>query len=565
MEQARLLLAIVLSFLVFVIWNALFVGKKAPPPPVKTKSVVVEKTNAAGKESAPVVSSSVSVKEAGKETLKPLPTATALHQPSLSSRPDRRILVENNFYKAEFSEKAGAITSFVLKKYHETAAPNSPDKVLFKEGKGILPIVGLSGRYASAFSGAIFTAQNTSNHLTVRDKPETLSFYFKNPDGLTLEKSFIFKPKSYQIEVNVRLVNNTREAVNAPLVVSLELPAPEHANRYSFQGPSIYLNNKLEEIKIKKLKKKSDFAGTVSWAGLEDQYFMVALIPEKPEKSKVHIAVKSNGLLKIDNTNTIKPIEPQEEASYSFSLYLGPKRITTLKAVGHNLDKAVNFGFFDFIAKPCLWAMNLIYNHLIPNYGVAIILLTIFFKLLFWPLGNKSYKSMAEMKKLQPLMTEIREKYKDDKKRMNEEIMGLYRTYKVNPMSGCLPMLVQIPVFFAFYRMLYAAIELRHAPFLLWINDLSAPDRLFRFHFAIPMMTPPYGIPVLTIIMGLTMFLQQKMSPPPGDPTQAKFMMLMPVIFTVIFINFPSGLVLYWMVNNILSISQQYYITRKIV
>jgi YidC/Oxa1 family membrane protein insertase len=170
---------------------------------------------------------------------------------------------------------------------------------------------------------------------------------------------------------------------------------------------------------------------------------------------------------------------------------------------------------------------------------------------------------MSEMKKLQPLMTEIREKHKNDKQKMNQELMALYKTYKVNPVGGCLPMVLQIPVFFALYRMLYQAIELRHAPFLLWINDLSAPDRLFDFGFSIPFMDPPFGIPVLTIIMGATMLLQQKMSPPPGDPTQAKMMMLMPVVFTFIFINFSSGLVLYWLVNNILSISQQYYVQKK--
>jgi len=170
---------------------------------------------------------------------------------------------------------------------------------------------------------------------------------------------------------------------------------------------------------------------------------------------------------------------------------------------------------------------------------------------------------MNDMKKLQPLMTELREKYKDDKQRMNQEVMGLYKTYKVNPMSGCLPMLVQMPIFFALYRMLYQAIELRHAPFMGWINDLSAPDRLFHFDFAIPFMQAPYGIPVLTIIMGATMFLQQKMSPSTGDPTQAKMMMLMPLFMTFIFINFPAGLVLYWLVNNVLSIGQQYYIQKK--
>jgi YidC/Oxa1 family membrane protein insertase len=226
------------------------------------------------------------------------------------------------------------------------------------------------------------------------------------------------------------------------------------------------------------------------------------------------------------------------------------------------LDEAVNFGWFDIIAKPFLWIMNHIYG-VIPNYGVAIILLTVLTKILLWPLGNKSYKSMSEMKRVQPLMTEIREKYKNDKQKMNQEMMNLYRTYKINPMGGCLPMVVQIPVFFALYRMLYEAIELRHAPFVGWINDLSAPDRLFDFPFSIPFMEPPYGIPVLTIVMGASMFLQQKMSPAPGDPAQAKIMMFMPLIFTFIFINFSSGLVLYWLVNNILSIAQQYYVQKK--
>jgi YidC/Oxa1 family membrane protein insertase len=230
--------------------------------------------------------------------------------------------------------------------------------------------------------------------------------------------------------------------------------------------------------------------------------------------------------------------------------------------VGADLAKIVDFGFFDIIAKPLLHVMNFLHRYL-PNYGVVIIIITIIVKLLFWPLSNKSYQSMSQMKKLQPKMAELRAKYKNDKKMMNQEIMNLYKLYKVNPLGGCLPMIFQIPVFFAFYKMLYQAIELRHAPFFLWIDDLSAPDRLFSFDFTIPMMTAPYGIPVLTIIMGASMFLQQKMSPPPGDPTQAKMMMFMPIFFTFIFINFPSGLVLYWLVNNILSMGQQYYVTKK--
>jgi YidC/Oxa1 family membrane protein insertase len=255
-------------------------------------------------------------------------------------------------------------------------------------------------------------------------------------------------------------------------------------------------------------------------------------------------------------------IAPGEDKNFSYKSFIGPKDTEVLAKANYDLSKAVNFGMFDLLAKPFLWIMNQIYK-VIPNYGIAIILLTLMTKIILWPLGNKSYKSMNDMKRMQPLMAEIREKYKDDKKKMNEETMALYRTYKINPMGGCLPMIVQLPVFFALYRMLYQAIELRHAPFFGWINDLSAPDRLFHFGFSIPFMQPPYGIPVLTIVMGVTMLLQQKMSPPPGDPTQAKMMMFMPIIFTVIFINFPAGLVLYWLTNNIFSIAQQYYIQKK--
>ena len=220
--------------------------------------------------------------------------------------------------------------------------------------------------------------------------------------------------------------------------------------------------------------------------------------------------------------------------------FCGP--VASLGNPGRDLDEAINFGWFDIIAKPLLYALRFFEGY-VHNYGVAIIILTLLIKILFWPLTHKSYKSMKEMQKLQPIMAKIREKY--------------------NPMGGCLPMIIQIPVFFALFRILGNSIELRHAPFFLWINDLSAPDRLFHFSFSIPFMSPPYGVPVLTLLMGVSMFIQQKMTPTPGDPTQAKIMLLLPVIFTVMFINFPSGLVLYWLVNNILSIGQQYRIIKR--
>ncbi len=237
---------------------------------------------------------------------------------------------------------------------------------------------------------------------------------------------------------------------------------------------------------------------------------------------------------------------------------MGPKDVETLGKAGHDLARAVDFGWFTFLAKPLLLVLRWFYKYT-HNYGIAIILLTVVIKIIFWPLTQKSYKSMQVMKKIQPKIAQVREKYKDDREKLNQELMMLYRTYKVNPLGGCLPMVLQIPVFFALYRMLYGALELRHKPFMLWINDLTAPDRL---HIGIDI---PYlgGIPVLTLLMGVSMFIQQKMTPSGGDPRQEKMMLLMPVIFTVFFINFPSGLVLYWLVNNVLSIVQQYWINRS--
>jgi YidC/Oxa1 family membrane protein insertase len=332
---------------------------------------------------------------------------------------------------------------------------------------------------------------------------------------------------------------------------------------YGFEGPSALIDKSLEEVKIKNIADQNTYAGNVKWVTLQDRYFMMSVIPEQVGEASMRLYLKGDDLIEAQYALPDGAIGPGTQHTYPYLLFFGPKSMDILDAAGHSLKKALNFGMFDILAKPCVWLMNRLYS-VIPNYGIAIIILTILIKGVLWPLGSKSYKSMSEMKKIQPLMKEIREKHKNDKKKMNEEVMSLYRTYKINPLGGCLPMVVQLPVFFALYRMLYQAIELRHAPFFLWIEDLSAPDRLFRFDIAnVPFMEPPYGIPVLTIVMGATMLLQQKMSPPMGDPTQAKMMMFMPLIFTVIFINFSAGLVLYWLVNNVLSISQQYYIQKK--
>ncbi|MEW6332901.1 MAG: YidC/Oxa1 family insertase periplasmic-domain containing protein, partial [Thermodesulfobacteriota bacterium] len=232
---------------------------------------------------------------------------------------------------------------------------------------------------------------------------------------------------------------------------------------------------------------------------------------------------------------------------FQYSLYLGPKDYTLLKAMDIGLENAIDFGdWLKWLAMPLLIALKFLYGY-VHNYGIAIIILTILIKLIFWPLGNKSYRSMKEMQKLQPKMAALREKYKDDKTKLSQESMALYKSHKVNPLGGCLPMIVQIPVFFGLYKALLYAIELRHSPLFWWIQDLSEKD--------------PYYI--TPIVMGATMFIQQKMTPTGADPLQAKIMLFMPVIFTFMFLTFPSGLVIYWLFNNVISIGQQIYINRQ--
>jgi YidC/Oxa1 family membrane protein insertase len=424
--------------------------------------------------------------------------------------------------------------------------------------------VGFADNSVSGVKGAVFSANSEKDTVDITNKSQEISFSWTSPQGVVVEKKYLFSPETYMIDLNVNVKNGSNQPLKDSLTLSLYRYNSEKESRYGFEGPSALIDNKLEQVKIKKIKKKNIYPGDIKWVAVQDRYFMSAIVPDTAVKAaSMRLYLNDEKILQNEFVQSEFVVNSGDQHASKYRLFFGPKSIKILKTVDYDLVKAVNFGMFDILAKPCVWIMDFIYDHFIPNYGVAIIILTIFTKILLWPLGNKSYKSMADMKKIQPLMADIKEKYKDDKRKMNEEMMGLYKTYKVNPMGGCLPMVVQIPVFFALYRMLYEAIELRHAPFFWWINDLSAPDRLFRFDFAVPFMEPPYGIPVLTIIMGATMFFQQKMSPPMGDPTQAKMMMMMPIVFTFIFINFSSGLVLYWLVNNVLSMAQQYYITKK--
>ena len=549
--ELRMLLAIILSFGIFFLYQVVFV-KEAP----QENNEPVPKAQEANKQPL-AIDEDVRVLDE-----KPLQEEVGVTSPV---RQGRTITVSTSLYVAEFTEDGGTLKAFKLKNYKESMGIDAPMKELVVLSDEPAYTLGVSflGERVGGLKGAVFDASAGSDLMDVTERNKRLIFTWTSSEGITIVKTYTFSPDAYEIGLGIKVRNFSPEAIDNNLTISLRnsLNGAEES-RYVFSGPAALINGELKEIKIKKIAKQDKYVGRIGWMAYEDQYFVSAVIPQKAREASVGLGITSTQVLEATYIDPSGPVPPGTERTYQYRVYFGPKSLESLGSVGADLAKIVDFGFFDIIAKPLLHVMNFLHRYL-PNYGVVIIIITIIVKLLFWPLSNKSYQSMSQMKKLQPKMAELRAKYKNDKKMMNQEIMNLYKLYKVNPLGGCLPMIFQIPVFFAFYKMLYQAIELRHAPFFLWIDDLSAPDRLFSFDFTIPMMTAPYGIPVLTIIMGASMFLQQKMSPPPGDPTQAKMMMFMPIFFTFIFINFPSGLVLYWLVNNILSMGQQYYVTKK--
>jgi YidC/Oxa1 family membrane protein insertase len=554
MEQARLFIAIGLSFAVFFVWSIFF----GPKPEEQVSQTQQETTQTDSVE--PAEPSAAAPQEPLQAPSQPQPEVATQPEPDTSN--DRSVRIDSDLYRIEISERGAAVKSIVLKDYRETMDKESDQKELIDiRTRGGSALVGYRDSRDHRLENAIFTVDGNQDRIEIGNQPQVVTFRHQTDNGITIEKAYTFHSGSYLIDLAVRITNQTAQPVQGELSVALRNVMSEDAGGYGFAGPSGLIGEKLEQVKLKDVEEIPNVDGEIRWVAIEDRYFMTSIIPAEAMAGQMVMGYENEQLQNrlVFKTKELQPADRQE---FVFKLFNGPKSLSLLRTLNNDLDRAIDFGWVDFFAKPCLLLMNFIYRF-IPNYGIAIIILTLITRAMFWPLAQKSYKSMGEMRKLQPLMQEIREKYKDDKAKMNQEMMTLYRTYKINPMGGCLPMLIQLPVFFALYRMLYQAIELRHAPFFGWITDLSAPDRLFEFGFKVPFMDPPYGIPVLTIIMGASMILQQKMTPSPGDPTQAKMMMLMPVIFTVIFINFSSGLVLYWLVSNIFSIAQQYYSQKK--
>ncbi len=549
--EKRLALAFALSFLVLFLWSYLTGTKQEQTP--TTEEVITE-------------SATVSQGTAPSHDGNLQSQGTS---PVIPSVIEEEIKVDTPLYQAVFTNKGATIKSFRLKKYRTAMETDSPMVELINiiDGSDAFLSVSFNAGGAVTDGNAVFySAGQDSITLAEGSSPMDLTFTAPAINGVSIERTFKFYPDKYIIDLYITLANNTGGAVSGNIRTSLNNMPPEAKKSYSsFTGASLLLNNGYEQFKAGKMDDEGkSLSGQIAWVAFENEYFISAIIPEDQSPSAFYGFTSPSGLISTTHVSPIISLSPSAVVTSGYALYLGPRDKDILKASGKKLEKAINFGWFDIIAKPLYFLLRF-FNKFVHNYGVSIIILTILIKILFWPLTHKSYVSMKEMQKIQPLMAKIRDRYKDDREGMQREMMNLYKTYKVNPMGGCLPMLIQIPVFFALYKILSIAIELRQAPFMLWINDLSVPDRLFHFPFSIPFMSAPAGIPVLTLLMGASMFLQQKMSPPPGDPAQAKMMMFLPIIFTVMFINFPSGLVLYWLVNNLISIGQQYRIKKSSV
>jgi len=539
------MIAIALSVAILMIYQYFFVPAPQPVP---------EQVPAAALATKP-------------ETKAATPALTGNQAPpgalALSAQAGQEIQVETDLYKAVISEANGVVKSFQLKKYRETLDRNSAPKELIRTAAAEgLPLFFSWGVEPGRADQVVYAA--SADKITVSgDEVKTLTMTGTTPSGLIIERRYTFSKNDYRIGLSVMVRNRSDVPLQgAPYLTLVNRPFAAKESQFLFSGPATYLGGVLHEVKVKDLKKdggSTSLTGGVRWVGYEDNYFMTTIVPQEMGQATAHFSVSDESKVTSVLAGAADTIAPQASKEYKYTLYFGPKELKLLKTMGSDLERAVDFGWFDVIARPTLYVLNFLYKF-VGNYGIAIILVTILLKLLFWPISQKGMESMKTLQKIQPKMAKLREKYQDDKVRQQQEMMKLYQTYKVNPLGGCLPMVLQIPVFFALYKVLLQSIELRHAPFMLWITDLAAPDRLY-LGFDIPWL---HGIPVLTLLMGGSMFLQQKMTPTTGDPTQAKIMLFMPVIFTFMFLNFASGLVLYWLVNNLLTIGQQYLVNHKV-
>ncbi|MFK8066850.1 MAG: membrane protein insertase YidC [Gammaproteobacteria bacterium] len=464
----------------------------------------------------------------------------------------KRIVVETDVFKAVINTQGGDIRGTALKKYPVTSDRPDIPFVLFndKESMFYASQGGFLSKQAAANHHSVFTS--SSDNYVLADGQDSLDVVLTwSEGGIVVEKIITFHRGEYLIDVTYRVKNNSSENWSGRFYEQLNRKHSDEGRRMlpTFTGAAISSPEKRYE--------KMDFDdltdepisrdGADGWVAMIQHYFVSALIPKSGVSHHYYSKVLDNGRYVIGLYGPQQNIAPGEVKEATVKVFSGPKTQRVLEKIAPGLELTVDYGALWFIAKPIFWLMDKIHA-VVGNWGLAIILVTIVIKGIFYPLSAMGYKSMARMRKVTPRMTAIRERYSKDKARMNQAMMELYKEEKINPLGGCFPILIQIPVFLALYWVLLESVEMRQAPFMLWIQDLSIKDPWF----------------ILPLVMGVSMYIQQKLNPPPPDPLQAKVMQFLPVVFTIFFAFFPAGLVLYWVTNNILSIAQQWTITKQI-
>ena len=558
----RTILAIVLSLAVLIAYQVFF-----QKPPATQKAATPQTAAEQAKKAQPVATPGAASKVKTESLSAPKTTAVK------PEAPPRDIIVETPHYKAVLSTRGAALKSLKLKGYYKDChectddiwpklkgfftpaqnidKPKTKDFVELVDVRDGMPYplaVTFPESTGNIAADSVFeTAATNLSLMEAKDKKQLI--FSKTSGDIKVEKIFTFDPAGYAISLDVKVSNLSQAPITQiPQITWYQYVDPQKVDDdYGHEGPAVSVGGSVERQDVKKLTSEILLGPNVPWGAFESKYFIASFIPENPSLTNVVMNRDADNMVSVGMKGRKEVIPAGQQSTFAYSLYLGPKQYDMLKSLGVGLQDAIDFGWFYWLAIPFLYVLNFLKGFVL-NYGIAIIILTAAIKIIFWPLGNMSYKSMKEMKALQPKIEALKEKYKNDQTKIGQETMTLYREHKVNPFSGCLPILIQIPVFFGLYKALMYSIELRHSPFFFWIQDLSAKD--------------PYYI--TPIIMGATQFLQQKMTPAMGDPTQQKIMLLMPVIFTFFFLNFPSGLVIYWLFNNILSIGQQYYINKKL-
>ncbi len=468
----------------------------------------------------------------------------------------KRVIVETDVILAEIDTLGGVVRSLKLKKF--PVSLETPDELLeivhSHSDSVYLMQSGLRNKENTAPTHhSLYQAARYEYHLEEGSEEVIVPLVWRE-NGIEVVKTYHFKRGDYLVDVKHRISNHSEQNWQAAEYRQIQRSRPLETSRllYTYTG-SVYYNELVKYEKVEfddmedaQLKTQSNGG----WIAMLQHYFLSAWVPQQTETNLVYSIANTRrepATYTIGLRSENQQATPGSSVEFSSQMFVGPKIVNRLEEISPGLELTVDYGVLTFISKPLYWLLSF-YQSYVGNWGLAIILLTLTIKAGFYKLSETSYRSMARMRKVAPRMKTLKERFGDDRQKLNQAMMELYKTEKINPMGGCLPILIQIPVFIALYWALLESVDLRQAPFIFWIKDLSVMDPYF----------------VLPVIMGASMLIQQKLNPPPPDPIQAKVMMALPFIFTVFFAFFPSGLVLYWVINNILSITQQWIITKRI-